>query len=174
MAMLHQYRREKKCFKCGQVKKAKDFRKLKNQTLPGWSDFNKVKRFSSCRLCENKSANIKYKSNPIPQLLSAAKIRAEKKRVEFNLTSDYLKSIFPPNYICPVLGIKMQHNKGNKGGGGGSNNSPTIDRIDSSKGYVKGNVLIISFLANKIKTDASVEQIEKVLKFYRRLNEKVI
>lgn len=56
---------------------------------------------------------------------------------------------------CPVLGIDIDYFKKGKGG---SNNSPSIDRMDPEKGYVKGNVRIISQKANRLKQDASVEE----------------
>lgn len=56
---------------------------------------------------------------------------------------------------CPVLGIDIDYFKKGKGG---SNNSPSIDRMDPSLGYVKGNVRIISQKANRLKQDASVKE----------------
>lgn len=56
---------------------------------------------------------------------------------------------------CPVLGIQIDYFKKGKGG---SNNSPSIDRMNPSLGYVKGNVRIISQKANRLKQDASVEE----------------
>ena len=57
--------------------------------------------------------------------------------------------------VCPVLGIQLGWDvKGN----GGQDNSPSLDRIDSTKGYVKGNVMIMSTLANKMKSNSTPEQ----------------
>jgi len=46
---------------------------------------------------------------------------------------------------CPILGIELNY--------GARNNKPSVDRIDSSKGYVKGNIGIISVLANRKKDE---------------------
>jgi hypothetical protein len=43
----------------------------------------------------------------------------------------------------------------------------TIDKIDPKKGYVKGNVWIISFRANRIKYDASLEELALITKNLR-------
>ena len=40
-------------------------------------------------------------------------------------------------------------------------NSPSIDRIDSTKGYVKGNVKIISLRANMMKNVANLQELQK-------------
>ena len=96
----------------------------------------------------------KCKSN----LLKWARYRARKKNREFDLKS---ADLMVPNY-CPILGIPLIP-------GGRTKNSPTLDRIDNSKGYTKDNVIVISNLANTIKNHATPDEIIKVGKFYRNL-----
>jgi hypothetical protein len=84
-------------------------------------------------------------------LLSRAKSRSKKKGLEFNID---ITDIDVP-IICPILGIPIikEYKKGTKGGP--SPNSPSLDRIDNSKGYVKGNVRVISHKANTMKHNAT-------------------
>lgn len=58
---------------------------------------------------------------------------------------------------CPLLDIplKCMTEKGFN-----DNDRATVDRIDNSRGYVKGNVWIISRLANAMKNEASLDQLE--------------
>jgi hypothetical protein len=48
-----------------------------------------------------------------------------------------------------------------------SHSSYSLDRIDSDKGYVKGNVQVISYRANMLKSNASIEELEKVLNWMK-------
>lgn len=84
-------------------------------------------------------------------LLRAAKNRAARDGVEFSLD---LSDIVIPD-MCPLLEIPIVRRRG---GHGPCDNSPSLDRIDNSKGYVKGNVWVISWLANKMKATATFEQ----------------
>ena len=59
--------------------------------------------------------------------------------------------------VCPCLGTPIV-----PGEEGGIENSPSVDRIDPSKGYVKDNVWVISYRANRIKNDSTFEELEKV------------
>ena len=56
---------------------------------------------------------------------------------------------------------------------GSKNNdlTPSIDRINPKKGYVKENIIVVSMKANRIKTDATVEEIRKIADFYEKLFE---
>lgn len=45
--------------------------------------------------------------------------------------------------------------------------SASIDRKDSTKGYIKGNVTIMSRRANLLKNNATVTELEAVLAFMR-------
>jgi len=83
--------------------------------------------------------------------LARIKDSALKRGLEFNL--DEADLIYPN--ICPVLKIPLNSETyGNK---------PSVDRIDNTKGYVKGNVRIISQRANRLKADASIEELELIL-----------
>lgn len=96
--------------------------------------------------------------NPSSYLLTKAKRRAKLKGLEFNLTAEDIKV---PTH-CPVLGIPLY--RGSKG----SFNSPTVDRVKPELGYVKGNIVVISWRANMLKKDATIEELILLAKFYRR------
>jgi len=49
--------------------------------------------------------------------------------------------------------------------------SPSLDRINNLLGYVKGNVHVISMKANRIKTDATVEELEQVVSYLKKIND---
>ena len=66
---------------------------------------------------------------------------------------------------CPVLGIPIQKNPERLG-----ESSPTLDKIVPSKGYVKGNVAVISARANRLKSDASLAEIEALVAWLRPLS----
>jgi len=99
--------------------------------------------------------------NPEKIILLAAKTRAKQKNLEFNLE---LKDIYIPEY-CPVFGIKLENRKDFEGH---IDTSPSLDRIDNTKGYIKGNVKIISSKANRIKNDGTREEHQKVVEYLDR------
>lgn len=87
-------------------------------------------------------------------------IEAAKKRgVKCTITSDDL--IIPER--CPVLDIPLTI-----GTRGMSPNSPTLDRIDPTFGYVRGNVAVISWRANRIKGDQTDPAVFEQIAAYMR------
>ena len=49
------------------------------------------------------------------------------------------------------------------------NNFPSVDRIIPKKGYVQGNLIWVSYRANRIKTDATIKELNQLSKFYQNL-----
>jgi hypothetical protein len=90
-------------------------------------------------------------------LLSSAKYRAKKKNLPFNI---HKEDISIPDK-CPVFSIPIRYSEGGK-----TDNSPTIDRIDNTKGYIKGNIVVVSFKANRIKSNATLEELQNLVNFY--------
>ena len=68
--------------------------------------------------------------------------------------------------FCPVLGIKLRECKGD--GTGFKDDLASLDRLDSSRGYVPGNVRIISWKANRLKSNNTIETLEQILKYMRK------
>lgn len=87
------------------------------------------------------------------QWIYQIKHRSRAKNIPFNLTVDDLEL---PEH-CPILGVPLKFNKN-----GADDNSYSIDRIDNSKGYVKGNIQIISLKANVLKSNGTIDQLIKM------------
>lgn len=102
------------------------------------------------------------RSHPINAMISRAKTRAGRKGLEFDITLDDI--IIPAT--CPVLGIPLKLT----GEGKREDHSPSLDRIDSSKGYTKDNVVVISWRANRIKNDATAQELQLIVQYITSSN----
>lgn len=91
------------------------------------------------------------------QWLKRIEHRCIKHGIEFNLT---LEDFDIPG-MCPALDIPLIVSDSNKF------QSPSMDRIDPQKGYTKGNVRVISYRANQIKSNSTIDEMEKVLQYYK-------
>ena len=113
---------------------------------------------------KNKEANKRYRQKKWEkQRIKGALRRAKAKNLPFNITEEYVKSITPKDMICPALGIKMNTSVEDL------DSTPSLDRLVPEKGYVKGNVIVVSFKVNRIKADATPEELMKVAIFYEKL-----
>lgn len=90
-----------------------------------------------------------------------AKARAARDGLPFTITRD---DILIPSH-CPILGLPLFPGKGR----GGGDNSPSLDRIRNELGYVRGNVIVTSLRANRLKSDASIEELRDIASFYATL-----
>lgn len=144
----------KKCSNCSKEKSLNEFGKL-NKSPDGLNYY--------CKFCESirhREKRIKY---PEKYIYKEIKNRAKKNGIPFNLES---KDIIIPK-ICPVFkkpfifGSMKQRDW-----------SVSIDRVDNTKGYVKGNIIIVSWRANRIKSDASKKELKILSDFYNNLETK--
>lgn len=84
--------------------------------------------------------------HPKKVFIRSARARAKKYKSEFNLTEDDIELVTH----CPILGFELKY-------GGGfikKDNSATLDRLNNDLGYIRGNVWIISSLANTMKANS--------------------
>lgn len=122
-------------------------------------------RTKSARFCDQRcwwvfdlKRNREYKLNrPEKYMLKSAKRRADRNNIEFSITE---KDIVIPEF-CPLLDIKLEmHSTGRPGG---YDNSPSLDRLDSTKGYTPDNVWVISYKANRGKNNLSYEEHKRLM-----------
>lgn len=94
-----------------------------------------------------------YNDNLGIYLRNVCKARAKKLGVPYRLTPEDF--VIPSH--CPVLGIELR-----RGTKGFHDDAPSVDRIIPELGYTKGNIAIISWKANRIKSNATCEEIQKL------------
>jgi hypothetical protein len=96
-----------------------------------------------------------YRRKPVNRMLNRARARAKKYGLDFNIEES---DIVIPTH-CPLLGIELYIAEGRKTV---KDNSASLDRIDPTKGYVKGNILVISNKANTMKSNATPQELLKL------------
>jgi len=93
-------------------------------------------------------------NNPEWYMHNKAKRRALDRQIDFNI--EVKDIVMPVN--CPVF-KKYKLKKEYSEKSGPKPWSPSLDRIDNSKGYVKGNIQVISNKANTMKGNATPEEL---------------
>ncbi len=88
------------------------------------------------------------RENPKKRMMAQVKSRCKRKNVFFDLVPEDVEI---PTH-CPVFGIPLDKRD--------PDHHPSLDRFDNTKGYTKDNVNVISFRANHLKNDATIEEIQ--------------
>ena len=114
-----------------------------------WSDSELVD-FSKAEMLE---AHVRKK---LANNLAVAANKCREQGIPFDITAD---DLMPAPLKCPVFGFKLDWYKD---GRGGADDSPSIDRLIPEKGYVPGNVTLISLKANRIKNDSDLSELRMV------------
>jgi len=100
------------------------------------------------------------KRNPFRFKCSSKKMECKKRGIQFDLTPEYLESIW--SGTCPILGVSLDiHSHKN------DPHAPQLDRMDPVGGYVCGNVVWLSKRANNVKSNATVEELEAVTRWIK-------
>lgn len=133
------------CVSCGNMKNFSEFHAHKECKF----GVNTV-----CKACRILISKQEWRDTmPEKKVWNRAKQRAKSRGIPFNIE---MSDITIPE-VCPVLGILLVV--------GDTEAAPSIDRVIPALGYVKGNVNIISNRANRIKSDATKEELERVLDY---------
>lgn len=123
------------------------------------SDYNRIKewrknnpekyREQKRRERQARKVNKHTEELRVIKLVESARTRSKKKGVPFNIK--YCDVETPTH--CPYLNIELTYD------GVISDGMASLDRIVPELGYVKGNVQIISLLANQMKSSSTIEQL---------------
>jgi hypothetical protein len=168
----------RKCKKCNEWLLLSDFSTRVRMPSPSTKNIDKkvptLYYRSECKVCSLKTiSKSKYcapayrkklhANDPRTRMLVDARRRAKAKGLEFNITKD---DIIVPD-LCPLLHIPLKTSSKIL-----SINSPSIDRIICQKGYVKGNVMVISTKANTAKSNLSLIELKLLVKNLERVLDK--
>lgn len=110
-----------------------------------------------CKCCALKRSREYANNNRERIMWLVAKSRAKKQRVPFEIE---LSDIVIPER-CPVLGFEWGSDR--------KIDLPSLDKIIPEKGYVKGNIVVVSMRANRLKNDATPEELRRLADFYGSL-----
>lgn len=113
---------------------------------------------SKCQSCVSMASREKREANPAKSAWERARARAKKSGTEFSITLEDVIAVW--TNTCPIYQIPLKTNKGKSGA-----DSHSIDRIDNSKGYVPGNIAIVSMRFNTEKRNLSPELLRRMLAY---------
>ena len=148
------------------------------------NEFHKSKKYKDGLHYECKSCKKEYDDNmcPFKKWFTKKKSHAKIVGIEFTIlptdipgvkiewynsggrgSRDTWRAIEYPK-VCPVLGIELAWDQ--SGRMDNHINSPTLDRIDPTKGYIRGNVMMMSKLANQMKSNSTPEQLNQFCRYH--------
>lgn len=124
------------------------------------SDTKNTCKKCSAKLNEKNRRDRDWKVDAARLLYSNIKSRCKRLGREFSIE---IEDIIIPEK-CPVFGFELKRENRETW-----MCAPSVDRIDSSKGYIKGNVTVVSRRANILKRDATLGELEQLFNYYKTL-----
>jgi hypothetical protein len=116
-------------------------------------------KHSHCKLCMRDEINGFALASPAWAMLRRAQTRARNKGLDFALE---LSDLEPLPTHCPVFGFALTLGDGHQ-----NPYAYSLDRIDNKRGYVPGNVVVMSYLANRLKNDGTAAQHARLAEWMR-------
>jgi hypothetical protein len=120
--------------------------------------------YKYCKMCyveRNKGYQESYRiRNRFAIRVRACKARAKDKDLPFDLTEEHLREVWTG--VCPIFNMPLDIQA--------LKNSPQhaeLDRVIPELGYVKGNVAWLSQRANRIKDNAKLEELERLVEWLK-------
>lgn len=141
---------KKVCTKCREEKELRAFTNDASQ---------KDGKRSECTVCSRAMKRRSHQKDPRQHLLRGCRKRAKDRNIPFSITKEDI--IIPE--VCPILGIPLKVASERA-----KDYSPTVDRIEPGLGYVPENIHVISARANRIKNDATPEELIKIGEYIKK------
>lgn len=124
------------------------------------SDTKNTCKKCSIKIRQTEKLNRDWKVDAARLLYKNIKSRCKRIGREFSIE---LEDIIIPEK-CPVFGFDLKREDKQTW-----MCTPSVDRVDNSKGYIKGNVTVVSRRANILKKDATLEELEQLFNYYKTL-----
>lgn len=152
--------RYKVCGECNQSLNLNKFSLIEKWNVD--SGTKDICKKCSTKIRQTEKLNRDWKIDAAKLLYKNIKSRCKRTGREFSID---LEDIIIPEK-CPVFGFELKREDKQTW-----MSAPSVDRIDSSKGYIKGNITVVSRRANILKRDATVEELELLLNYYKTLRD---
>lgn len=118
-----------------------------------------------CYTCANNISRARYVNHrhtaPFKHRCTRAKARAQSLKVPFDLTPEYLETLWTG--MCPVLNvpISLLEQRDNE-------HAAELDRFIPDKGYVVGNVAFLSRRANRLKNNVTTKELQLLIDWMKK------
>lgn len=153
---------ERKCLTCGETNDRYFYKKIFSLCKSCYSDAN-MEKFKG--LSNEKRKRIQGKvrewarNNSVKLKLTQSRMRAKNKKMCFDLDEEYINELFKKqNGRCIYTNVPIKLTDDGVG------ELFSIDRMDSSKGYVKGNVVLTTGFVNKMKSNYKLSEFLNIIK----------
>lgn len=145
-----EYREKKKAYQANWYQENKEQHRETNAV---WREANREKSQEYVKAWERR--------HPLRAMYQKSKSGAKARGLEFTVTMEDITWVTH----CPIFGIELSYERDKKTPHRAD--YPTLDRWDNNKGYVPGNVFVISWLANRMKWHATIDQFEAILRYMK-------